>query len=463
MTIGRPFVSAKYWLAGFLLLGCTTPLAPFEMERLQQSLPTLPSLATTSATLPLLYDEPSANLPGPANLFATRGELRSVALHWEPLLQREVAGYVIERSLTEAGPFEPIDSVTDRFTSHYIDLGHDENPKYATDEKDLGDGAHYFYQVRGFNLHGELGIGISPMAQGSTANLPDSLEGLRAYSHLPKKIALTWLPSDNLTVSAYRLYRSPSARGPFEPIVDVLGRFNTSHIDEDRGNLRVFYYQVAPLNAAGGEGTIGSTERAVTKAEPFPPKGLRIEQSLLGAVHLSWEHNDEPDLEGYTVRRLRDDGKIASVIATLAPNETWTVDTTIATNEKLTYNVVAFDIDELESEPSESMHLVTEGYQLTGEVTHVGIALHWQLRPEEGFDFTRIYRFGLLGKREIAQVRGSHYLDRRVLPGKRYRYSVGLASTDGAKAPHAQVLEINVPLDWIPPAPQTPLSGSTAP
>ena len=48
------------------------------------------------------------------------GQLRAIALSWDPVLSGEVSGYVVERALAAEGPFERIGTVGGRFRKiHY--------------------------------------------------------------------------------------------------------------------------------------------------------------------------------------------------------------------------------------------------------------------------------------------------------------------------------------------------------
>jgi hypothetical protein len=227
--------------------------------------------------VPLLAEEP-VPLAAPAGLQSFSGRLRAIALSWDPVLAGEVAGYVIERSLDAEGPFEPIAHVSGRFQTTFVDRGSDLAVKRGSDQAltGLGDGEEYTYRVRSFRSDGRRGAQTSPLASSFTAAVPESPEGLRAYSHLPRRVALSWRPVDDPTVAGYVVYRSPSASGEFRQIARIDDAYETSFVDRNLGALRVFYYRVATRNAAGGEGPAAEAVRAVTKPEPLPPVGLAV-------------------------------------------------------------------------------------------------------------------------------------------------------------------------------------------
>lgn len=302
---------------------------------------------------PLLMESQPATLPGPTGIRATRGELREIAVAWDPVLAGQVAGYAVERSLSENGPFLRIAVLTDRFETGLLDRGFDLAPKSpATQgEPGLGDGASYFYRVRAFDAQGHLSQTFSGVAAGRTAPLPGPPEGLRVVSRLPRKVALGWRPSSDPTVSGYVVLRSPGAAGPFEPIAKLEGRHRTHYVDRGLGDLEVFYYELRAVNAAGAQGPPGDPVQGLTKPDPLPPAGLRIATRDASSIVLAWEPNVEPDVIAYRVlRRDPEDDEPEELATVRAPATSFRDD---EARDATSYQVVAIDADGLESAPAE--------------------------------------------------------------------------------------------------------------
>ena len=302
---------------------------------------------------PLLVEAPPAALPGPTGIRATRGELREIAVAWDPVLAGQVSGYAVERSLAETGPFLRIAVLMDRFETGVLDRGFDLAPKSpaANGEPGLGDGATYYYRVRAFDAQGHLSQAPSAVAAGRTAPLPDPPEGLRVVSRLPRKVALGWRASNDPTVKGYVVLRSPGAAGPFEPIAKLDGRHRTHYVDHGLGNLEVFYYEVRAVNAAGAQGAAGEPVQGLTKPDPLPPVGLRVATRTGPSAVLEWEANVEPDVVAYRVLRLRAGDDDPEVVATVrAPATSFRDD---EESGAVSYQVIAIDADGLESAPAE--------------------------------------------------------------------------------------------------------------
>jgi len=418
------------------LVGCSTSV---DLERAKGAV-----LGKSQPLIPILYETPPANLPPVTGLRAQSKQLRQIPLSWDPIGTAAGAGYVIERSLAAAGPFERMAVITDRFETSYTDTGFD-LARRKTLAPGLGDGASYYYRVRAYDASGHIAETASEVASATTAAVPAAPEALRAYSQLPRKIALAWQPVDDPTVAGYLVLRSPSATGTFDKIARLDGRFATAYVDPSLGDLRVFYYRVAAVNEAGGQGAATEPVRAVTKADPLAPAGLEVASQSLGRNVLRWTPNVERDVSGYRVLRRRASSTKPEVVATVPPSQTTVEDAHIGADEVVRYGLVALDADGLESAESDPLEVVSKGYDLHAAPNEHAIELFWQRSPDDGFEFARIERSGMLGSSEIARERGDHYVDSDVSPGRKYRYVVVLMRNDGSSAPPSAPLEVEAP------------------
>ena len=445
---------------GLLLTGCATN---FDWSSISWS-------QTTSATTEL-REEPAADLTAPENLRATSGELRSVPLKWEPLLVGNVGGYLVERAATGDGAFESIAQVVGRLATIYVDRNTvpmephvsaaptDDASGEASEftevevSPDPGsetvgspeDGITWFYRVRAYSTDGRIAPAVSATAAATTAPPPEPPEDLRAYSRQPRNVPLSWRASEDPNVIGYRVERSPTSRGPFELLGEVDERHETIYVDRGLGDLRVFYYRVAAVNAAGGAGPSGTPVRAVTKPEPLPPLKLRIKEQRLGANELAWDPNVEEDIVEYRIFRTRAGKDKPEPVATVSSEQTAATDVEVAAGERIFYAVVALDRDGLESEPAESIEVESEGYGLSATARADGVHLEWNPRTEEGYRGGRITRTGLFQQKTLGFSPGSSFIDAEVSPGSTYRYYVVLEGFDQSLAPRSAPVEISIP------------------
>ncbi|TFG95812.1 MAG: hypothetical protein E4H11_04410 [Myxococcales bacterium] len=415
-------------LAGLLSLAACVGVLDFDRARQVFQPPRPPSPP------PLL--ETRQELPVPEGLRATSGELRSVPLQWDPLLTPGVAGYAVERALAAEGPFARIAAVAGNASTAFVDgaVG--------------SDGATRYYRVRAFAPTGALAVDPSAVVFATTAPAPAAPTGFRAYSQQPRSVPLAWEPAPDPTVGGYIVERSPSARGPFERLVQLEGRHSTVYVDLGLGDLRVFYYRVAAVNRAGGAGPISDAIRAVTKPDPLPPAGLRLAGQRLGANRIEWEPNVEPDIVAYRVYRVR--GASRERLAELPASQTSAEDPSVAADEGAVYSVIALDRDALESEPAPALQVASVGYGLVATARPDGVLLAWERRTEEGFRGARVLRHGALRAVELGFSADGSWVDRDAEPGGRYRYSVVLERPDGSRAPPSSPVEITIPREKTP-------------
>ena len=419
------------WAAGLALAwgGCA---APIDVDRIGL-------LEPQAAPLPPIREDAASDLPAVEGLRALSGELRQIPLRWQPVLAGRVAGYVVERARDPEGPFDRAALIGGAFATAFVDRGAD-IPGAA---EALGDGETYFYRVRAVGEGGELGA-LHPATSGRTAERPKRPDSVRAISHLPRRVALSWDPSSDPTVAGYRVTRSPSGRGEFLLVRELKGRFNTTWVDEGLGDLRVFHYRVAAVNAAGGVGEASAAERAVTKPEPLPPADTEAAAVGLGRNRVRWSPNVETDLAGYRVSRRGPDDSEPLVVVELPADADHFEDETLAAGQTVAYSVVAFDRDGLVSAPSEFLPVDSIGYAASGQLTDEGVVLRWAASTQAELAETRILRVGTLSREEVARVSEAGFLDTTPTPsGGSYRYQLVGIRPDGTEAPPSAVIEID--------------------
>ncbi len=400
-----------------------------------------------AAEVPVLSEAPPARIAAVEGLRTLSGELRLIPLRWDPVLAGDVGGYAVERAIGAEGPFQRIAVVMGRFETAYTDRGTDLGAKQNARESagDLGDGNTYHYRVRPFDSRGHLGAQVSPPQPGTTAPRPAAPAGFRAYSQLPREVALSWEPSADPTVAGYVVTRSPSANGSFRSVARPEGRFTTTWVDRELGDLRVFYYRVAARNAAGGASDPTAAARAVTKPEPLPPINVHISERALGRNVVAWERNVEADLAGYRVFRRREGAARDELVAEVSAETFRVSDDAVGAGERILYTLLAFDRDGLESERSDAAEGQSVDYGLRAEIEGSSVTLRWDEAVQRELAAVRVLRDGFFGDGEVARVTAASFVDRDAGAGSTQRYRLVGVRPDGGEAPASAVLEVTVP------------------
>ena len=390
---------------------------------------------------PSLLYEPPAELPPPEYLIATSGQYREIPLRWEPALRPDVAGYLLESSLSREGPFLPRTVLRNRGVLAWIDRDKPDSP--------LGDDATRFYRLRTFDRDGRISTFASEVAVATTAPPPAPPERLFAYSRQPRSIPLAWSPADDPWVAGYTVERSPGPEGPFEVVAELEGRHATHLLDVGLGDLRVLFYRVSSRNPGGEPGPPSEVVRAVTKPAPLPPISLRVESRRLGAIALAWEPNVEPDLLGYRLRRWRE-GEARETVSYVAASVTRAEDRDIGAGELYSYELIAVDRDGLESRPSQPVRGEGVGYEWRVSAVPEAVHLRWNPRSEEGFVRAHVLRTRGPWQSEAWTTRHAEFVDRDVVPGRTYRYQIVLERADGESAPPSRPADVAVPRSGEP-------------
>jgi fibronectin type 3 domain-containing protein len=395
---------------------------------------------------PLVFDRPADLLP-PDGLHVVSSADRRISLAWEPVLVGDVAGYAILRAPREGGEFALVGRTASRFRTLFTDA--------ADAEGGLGDGRAYYYRVHPFDSERRVSRSHAFVST-ATDPPPSPPAGLETYSNLPRHVVLRWRPSPEPGVTGYAVYRSPSAAGPWELVTQTAGRLETIYEDPIPGDLRVMHYRLRALNRFGGESEMGEPVRAVTKAEPLPPVGLREAERRLGELVVEWDPNVERDVTRYEVHRasFRGGGWTAdALVGEVAVPRVRFRDAAVGCGERVRYRVVARDADRLVSERSRPIELVGEDIGLDAAGGPGRLELRWRGDlAAAGWTGARIVERHALGPdRTLAEIRGASSFALEGLPPGSHRLAVTLtrdptdvASGSPSEAPACPV-EVEIP------------------
>jgi fibronectin type 3 domain-containing protein len=369
--------------------------------------------------------ERRADLIPPERLRITSTAERQIGLSWDPVLVGDVAGYAILRSREAAAGFELIGRTMSRFQTVFVDAG--SGPEL------LGDEQTYHYRVHPYDTMGEVSRSHAYISASTDAR-PDPPNGLRAYSNLPRKVALAWEPSSNPAVAGYAVYRSPSPAGEWVQVGFAKGRLNTVWEDGVGGDLRVMYYRVEALNNWSGASDPSAPVQAVTKAEPLPPISLGANAAALGSVELGWAPNVEPDLRTYEVWRAlaTPDGELGAEqnLGEVPANANRFVDPDVGCGQRMRYRVRAVDSDQLVSAFSDALDVTSQDLGFRVAAGAAGPELSWDPSRASRWPAARVAELrSALPDRELATVAEPRF-PLGALSAGIHRLKVTLTATD---------------------------------
>ena len=276
------------------------------------------------------------------SFFDSIGNLpRMAKLIWRPHDNAGVKGYVLERQIVEKAQWEQIATIESRLQAEYID-------------KDLDDNRVYKYRLRAVTYTG-IESTPSDIAKVVTKPLPTLISGLEASSSKPKKINVSWNPSEQDDIAYYNVYRSTSGEGSYDYFMKLHETSFTDEVDEDGIN---YYYTVTAVDKDELEGPKQTTPaHGSTLSKPMTPTFM---EAIVkdGSAQLSWKNNDTRS-QSYTVIKTTQESWISStsVEITGIQDTSYTVQDLLP-DTQYRFQVMAVDSNEITSLPTEAVDVL---------------------------------------------------------------------------------------------------------
>ena len=273
----------------------------------------------------------------PANPVASSNSL-GVTLDWDNNAEPTTGGYNVYRSTSATSGFLKINAAPVTASLY-------------TDSTAVV-GTTYYYRVTALSTYGAESAVSATVSAVRTADTvaPAAPTGLGALGE-SGGIRLGWTAPADADVAGYKVYRGPSADGPFTLLTTTTGAAATTWFDTTTGVAQVWHYKVAAVDASGNESAMSagaSAERLGADLPPAAPTGLTA-TGIYTAVALRWSANVESDVSGYNVYRSAGGGAFARINGSLLGLPSFD-DTTAVVGVTYTYRVTAVDRGGLESE-----------------------------------------------------------------------------------------------------------------
>lgn len=166
---------------------------------------------------------------------------RQVKILWRPHDNERIKYYTIERSTPATAKWKEIDTLQGRFQVEYID-------------KQLEDNVAYMYRLIAHTFD-DIPSKPSEIVRAVTKPLPFGANNVRATNDRPRKIIVSWEPSETNDVILYKIYSSSSADGSFNHLKSVPTNANYYEdvINEDGKNR---FYKVIAVDKDGLESAL---------------------------------------------------------------------------------------------------------------------------------------------------------------------------------------------------------------
>ena len=263
-----------------------------------------------------------------------KGLPHKIKLIWRPHPDVRVNAYVIERA-KEDGDFSVLAEVKNRLSAEYIDDKLKPNQLFR-------------YRVSAKTFDGVISQ-PSAVLYAVTKALPPKVQYVSASTKIARKIVISWEKTEFSDFSHFRVYSSSSKFLPFTLLARVRNNKYEDIINE-AGESR--YYKVTAVDKDGLESLMQDT--AVLGKTLEAPKAPTITNSIFSdeGVELAWKNNDSRAVK-FIVKRYGGSGDMVFREIT----GTNFKDSSVVSDTKYSYEVIAVDSNDLESKPSKKVNL----------------------------------------------------------------------------------------------------------
>ncbi len=230
--------------------------------------------------------------------------VRRVLLSWEPVEDKDLAGYAVYRAVRSDGDYEFVAADEDSTTR--ISTG-----KTTFIDSVAAAGQTFFYRVAAVDTTGHISelsgfVGATVLSDNIPPQAPQNLSAVADESEVGR-IVVRWSPptldadGGELTgLAGFVVFRSEVGTGGLAPI-DTLGTDIREYVDEGLKALTDYSYSVMAFDDAGNESQLAASSRTRTQGLPSPPRLAAIGE--IGRIILQWEATEAAELLGYNVYR----------------------------------------------------------------------------------------------------------------------------------------------------------------
>lgn len=296
---------------------------------------------------------PGASLPMPANLRATQNQQARIVVSWNPVADPDLLGYLVLRSQSTQGPFNPVteDTLFTTGQTQYVD-------SLVVAE------AVYFYKVQTVvqdPTHGVLRSDASTFIDGraiadeSSPGAPSDLIVSLDEDHF-QRVTLNWTAptqdrngGDLTGLASFEIFRSRDNNTSFALLATVSSN-QVRFVDTSVELLTQYFYAIRAVDPSGNAGPRSQPVAVTTKGFAVP-RNVRAVGGI-GQITISWDANSEPELAGYRVSRYTDPAQTMAEETFITVQTTY-VDSPLAFGQTFVYRVQAIGANGEESAQSQ--------------------------------------------------------------------------------------------------------------
>lgn len=268
---------------------------------------------------------------------------RQIKILWRPHPNERIEGYKIERKTPETSEWSKLKTINGRLQAEFIDA-------------DLKDNVVYHYRVTAISFD-ELETLPSEIVKAQTKPLPQGILGLSASNTLPRKIVLSWQPSESSDVVRYNIYKSSNADSFFDHIksVDVQTLNFEDFINEDG---QAYFYKVSSVDKDGLESDLNINATMGATLSKLSKPIITLAQIQGEKAILNWQPGDKRAVSYIVHKTIKENFFKTKTIKFESINALRFEDTDIVRGVEYNYAIQAVDENGIVSEITNKTELV---------------------------------------------------------------------------------------------------------
>lgn len=364
-------------------------------------------------------------------------DITSVAFEWEPVYSDRVEGYYLYRG-DRSSKLKRVAVIEDRFSSHYVDKG-------------LKPNRVYYYRMSTYDKNGRESY-PSDVVKVKTLPLIESVSFIEAISHLPRRVKIIWRPHPNPRVKEYIIERSEQDNPEWKEIAVVKDRLQAEYIDKGLKDNHIYFYRIRVRTFDGIVSPPSKVVKAFTKPRPKMVKGLKATKDLPKKIVLTWEPNQEEDIDHYNI--YRSPFSYGFIIVHAKVKDTKYVDLIGEDGVKRFYKVTAVDKDGLESFKQDVPVMGTTLPKpqppiiVSTNFNNSFVTIKWRPGDDRAVSYivTKEEKRGVLDTKEYKykNIQTNSFIDRSIIPGAKYIYRVYAVDKFGIISKPSEKIEVEI-------------------
>ncbi len=357
------------------------------------------------------------NLPTVQGLKSKVG-LSKVALEWEPITNKKIAGYRIFRGDKQSG-YKLIATLPDRYHSHFTD-------------KNLNPNLNYNYKVSTYTNDGRVSLASSTKSVKATRGRLPAPIILEASEKLPSRIKLLWKIHPNKEVNSYIVERLTLGERTYKTLIGLEDRLTVEYIDKDIQPSQKYKYRI---RARTYDNVISPPSKVVEgycKKLPDAIKWVKATDNRARMIELIWkDSNPVGTIDHYNVYS----SPMKNTLFTLRTKtkDTKFTDRFESDGSTRYYKITAVDNDGLESTqgiaPTTGLTIgASRGPEINeATVKYNAVFLRWSDPDGKARSYTVVKKYwdGWRARKiKITDFKSTKFTDRKIKPDVQYTYYV---------------------------------------